>query len=371
MKLKLFSKEIHVTDSRDLYNGLRLVFAASALRNRDSFAKWYAQLDDCHVFADSGAEKGRRIITKAAQQGVDYLIERGHYDLTTELFISNYLAPYLTWPETSERWETHYDQILEDEAQQQEGRRQRREGRSRVVGGGFGISGAAKGMALAGVANVGWGLTHRIANGLGNMASGAARNRKLAQLLNDSAWSDSLSTSIMLDCFNVHFAVFDVLRQGGLQGVPEFLSNADVREKAERLKANLMAGKIPESKIGELLPDVLEGNPYDEEMYLFAMQRLGDADGELERYGQFHGIDVSAMKAELIRAAVEPLLGRTLPTSPRRPSRSRSLVRSSAVARLTMCRVFSKRLIPGHALMAVTPIPANSMHNGRAPSTPS
>lgn len=310
MKLKLFNAEIDITKGRTVYHELRGHFGAIPETAANDFRKAYKNLPDCHQFSTNGYDAGAHIIFSAAQVGVDYLIERGHYDLTLELFVEKYLGHYLGWGAAFDEWDEHYSGIIEQGEEMEALRRRRLQSRSRLVGGGFGVAGALKGIALAGAGNAAWGLAHGLRNAVGNASSRAAQQRQLEAFYNDRQNQDFLANAVREDAAMVPFAVLDFLAQKEGFAKPAFLSDPDLAERAARIKTNLIEGRIPLAKAPDVLPDILEGNPYNTESYVLALLTAGDPDQALEAYGRCHGIDVAALKHQQLLEQVDGLATR-------------------------------------------------------------
>lgn len=310
MKLKLFNAEIDITKGRTVYHELRGHFSAIPETAANEFRKAYKNLPDCHQFSANGYDAGAHIIFTAAQVGVDYLIERGHYDLTLELFVEKYLGHYLGWGAAFDEWDEHYSGIIEQGEEMEALRHRRLQNRSRLVGGGFGVAGALKGIALAGAGNAAWGLAHGLRNAVGNASSRAAQQRQLEAFYNDRQNQDFLANAVRDDAAMVPFAVLDFLAQKEGFAKPAFLSDPDLAERAARIKTNLVEGRIPLAKAPDVLPEILEGNPYNTESYVLALLTAGDPDQALEAYGRCHGIDVAALKHQQLLEQVDGLATR-------------------------------------------------------------
>lgn len=307
MKVKLYNAEVDITEERNAYREVRRRFANLPDAAVDQFNQAYRECGDCHQFADIGYAKGRQIIAAAAQVGVDYLIERGCYDLTHEVFVGQYLAPYLTWGAAFSEWDSVYAEIIAEGAEMEAHRQRRMQNRSRFVGGGFGIAGAVKGIAMAGAANAAWGMAHGLRNAIGSASTRAAQKKQLSAFFNDEQNRAFLANAIHLNVKAVHVAVFEFIVKNADGCMPAFLADLDLVERAVRLQRNLMDGKIPVSAAADVVPEILEGNPYDDNRYRLALSVLGDPDHELECYGLSHDIDVLDMKLQQIKTEINPL----------------------------------------------------------------
>ena len=80
----------------------------------------------------------------------------------------------------------------------------RKESRGRVVGGGFGLGGALKGMATAGTINAVTGMGHSVVNAVGNVSSSiSASNSKRSIYKDDDTFS--FLCQAVIDCLNSTF----------------------------------------------------------------------------------------------------------------------------------------------------------------------
>ncbi|MFP5390203.1 MAG: hypothetical protein ACLGI6_01460 [Gammaproteobacteria bacterium] len=308
MKLKLYNADIEITQARTVYDQVRSHFEDVPDAAVAHFLETYRSYTDCHQLADAGYAMGKQIIAGVAQLGVDYLVEHGFYDLTYDLFYTEYLAPYLGWSKAFSEWDDAYGDIIAEGAEMEAYRQRRMDNRARFVGGGFGISGAAKGIAMAGAANAAWGMAHGLRNAVAAARTRAAQKKDLSALLNNKQVRDFLADAIRMDTYAVHLAVFTFIVRNDNGEMPDFLGDDEKIERAARLQANMAEGKIPLSKAPDLIPEILEGNPYAQDRYRLALDVLGDPDNELQLYGHYHDTDVLAMKQQIIQREIEPLL---------------------------------------------------------------
>ena len=100
-------------------------------------------------------------------------------------FWSKYGKYFDYWSKAYDHLEEQYAAIVLDEKSMDEYRTLRRKTRGRVVGGGFGVGGALKGMAAAGAMNAAAGAAHMIVNGIGKIGSSFRSSSKLSAIFND------------------------------------------------------------------------------------------------------------------------------------------------------------------------------------------
>lgn len=175
----------------------------------------------------------------------------------------------------------------------QEGARRSRElakaNRGRFVGGGFGISGAAKGIAMAGAANLATGALYSVGNLLGNAVS-----KMSADLQCDRLFSSEKTITFLFDALKNDFLLgTDVLEEILVSCNGKSLENPFNNERLSKAKAimqNIKDNVIPESGQKKALVDVmLNDAPYYDELYLFAYEKFGDDNGNLIRFAEFFG----------------------------------------------------------------------------------
>ena len=119
-----------------------------------------------------GHADGVRFITSCLNTIVVTLIPKGYYKLDVDTILSEHGREiFKRWDELCEEIASSYNDINSWEQHEKDRREFRKNTRGRIVGGGFGISGAAKGMIGAGVANTATGLAHSMFNAVGNAST--------------------------------------------------------------------------------------------------------------------------------------------------------------------------------------------------------
>ena len=116
---------------------------------------------------------------------VQALISVGIVHIDVSEFIARYQDYYDYWNEAFDVVADQYAAIVCNQAQLNAYRKQRRENRSRLEGGGFGLAGAAKGIAVAETVNLAFGAAHMVFNGLGKLGSSIAASNKKNQILHN------------------------------------------------------------------------------------------------------------------------------------------------------------------------------------------
>lgn len=308
MTITLYGAEIDITEGRRTFTRLRNELIGTGDMAAEDFLGAFANLSGAHDAAAQGYEIGADIILRYARLGVDSLIKDGFYDVTLEHFYANYLSRYCSWDDAFAQWEAAYNEIIEAGEDMARYRQQRRDNRSRLVGGGFSILGAAKGIALAGAANMASGIAHGLVNTVGNARTRSSLANQLHALFLDN--QQFLANAVRNTVGCLYIAMFDFVRDRKGLDRPVFL-DAELSDRADRIKGNLIAGKIPSANVAEVVRDILEANPYDLNGYRLALTYAGDPLLELEQYGNNHDVDVLGLKRKLVATMVDPYLSKS------------------------------------------------------------
>ena len=137
-----------------------------------AFEKWWNGLWDCEDILKKFDKLASTIFSPILQCSIEILQEQKIYNLDSELFINKYASNYIE--ETIQILEEVHQTLhrIDDQYKQEVAYRElQKRYRSRVVGGGFGLGGALKGMATAAALNATSGMAHSLGNSIGNAGS--------------------------------------------------------------------------------------------------------------------------------------------------------------------------------------------------------
>ena len=174
-------------------------------------------------------------------------------------------------------------------------RQVRKESRGRVVGGGFGLGGAIKGMAQAGMMNAASGIAHSAFNAVGNVGSGIAASSDKAAIY--KKYKEPLKAALMQDLYDIRNAIRTALqKEAGI--VCKYVTDSEY-DKAKAIWNNYRLGRIPEEKKKEQIIEALTLNPYSIEIYDSIWEDYGDENGELRKMATYFGIPLEQQIAEI------------------------------------------------------------------------
>lgn len=194
-----------------------------------------------------------------------------------------------------------YAQYCEIRGDQENAKRSRefaKANRGRFVGGGFGIGGAAKGIAMAGAANLATGALYSVGNLLGNAVSKLG-----ADILCDRLFSSKETITFLRNALKNDFLIgTDVLEEILISCNGQAIANPFNNERLLKVKAimqNIKDNVIPDCQQKKALVETMMNDAaYYDELYLFAYEKFGDDDGNLLRFANFFGKKDIAEKIE-------------------------------------------------------------------------
>lgn len=160
------------------YNKYYVEYKELANKLTNQFVNHYKK--ECKSL-DDVVEKGIDIATSYLLQALESTVHNTIkkykiYELNLEDFVNQFYEPYMNFEEYTNIITDQYAEIVFAKEALEEYRKSRKNNRARIVGGGFGVKGAVKGMALAGTANMVSGAAHSIFNSFGKAISNAKIN---------------------------------------------------------------------------------------------------------------------------------------------------------------------------------------------------
>ncbi|MBR2215543.1 MAG: hypothetical protein IJ849_07275 [Selenomonadaceae bacterium] len=177
-----------------------------------------------------------------------------------------------------------YEKLTNEKLEAEAYRDYRKASRTRMVGGGFGVSGALQGMALAGTVNMATGAVHS----LFNLFDGAITNSSISSQMDEvyRAGQADIRAAVCNDVVNMLFVSYDIMSYTPFYGVND--------RKTNNIKKAIDGGEVPQSKLPMQVLKVLTSRVYDDNMYFWVYDLLGDPKGELAAFARFfHKEDVA------------------------------------------------------------------------------
>lgn len=276
----LYGKVLEVSQNLDLFNSYRLKFKELAKKctNRAE-AEYKTKIRDFISFIEFFPKIYSENIAPIIQRAVDVLVSEEIWTITPEAFFEQHISDFHLAIDD-------YNVILESANLTIQKNQQTAAGIMsfvpNLVGGGFGIKGALKGIAIAGTFNA-------VRDGIENSAVKNATNISPAQQaeLYGRIKPDVLINRVFADYWNVYHSLVWTLNQNGHE---IWWQTKDVDQKAKNIFKNLSNPNFPQDKVLDALIALLELNPYSPEYYEFAISRFGPSE-EITRIKEFFGYE--------------------------------------------------------------------------------
>lgn len=261
-----------------------------------AFNKWYGEQGDCKSVYNNDTQLLDRILTPIVDKAVDILNREGIYSVSSNMLINDYLyecfEPYdMALDEMMDK----LNQITQTQNRETAYRKVRKATRGKVVGGGFGLSGAIKGMATAGAINAATGAAHSMANIMGNMGSAIAASSNKSALFSDSkAPLREAFKSCIEECVFTLMLIIEKYTDISY----EYVTQKDIDE-SNAIYQNYISQKIPAPKRLEQIAFALQLNPFDLKLYKTIWKDFGDDSGDLREMAKYFEIPLDAYINEL------------------------------------------------------------------------
>lgn len=288
--LFVFGRPVMVSDALEAYNQYRKMFQEEADLAKARFYSLYQQNNSLDAVIANAPNQLHQSISPAVDACVKVLVEHNILTVDAARLEAQYPEIRDIWCEPYLKLYDHYAEIVLGQEELDRYRVARRESRARWSGGGFGLSGALQGAAMAGALNLVSGAGHMVFNGLGKIVSSISASSQKNQIFEDRETVENLAEGAWKAAFYLHFALIDCLAQTGADTLPASgVISQDAEKNAAAILNNARQMADPEQCRSAMIQSIQE-NPYQEDWYRFSLQQFGDQDGTLEKTAYYFGI---------------------------------------------------------------------------------
>lgn len=301
LTLPLLDKTVYFDTSIELYIALRKEFAKLgddfSKEFLDSFHSKYSNMD---TFVRDFPRDFSDIFKEAIDILNELLSEFQIFGITQDKLVS-YLNKYCcrTDLELREIME-QYEIIVGQQEGMREYRQARKDSRGRLVGGGFGLTGAAKGIAKAGAVNMATGALHSVGNAIGNMGSAISASNAKNRLLG-SGIDIYLAHAIKEDILNMHLVAVDIISARTGRNLCKF--TAEEEQQANKIWEDLERRVISNSNKRAAVIRMLTIFPFRENYYRTAVKLFPSEIEGMRDFIGFFGYDIDALYNAMIERA--------------------------------------------------------------------
>jgi len=306
--LPLGNSTIECSQKQNAYNTLRLKYQSLADNAKNDFLARFEQkfkdMDELHV---KFSQVAKTYLEKPIDIAIRDLVEMEVFDVDDESFLEKYLSPHISLEGDFSFVDDKYMEIALRADKLEAYRNAKSSSGPALIGGGFGVEGAAKGIAAATAVNLFVGALSGIINAGTKLTEAVEDNREKSGLYNSFQVRVHLANIIWESVFQTHCAYIDVVRER-FPGIEFENVSPENKVKSKAIFTNLLRGRIAEDRAESVVMESLRLNPYDSELYFFWLSQYGDASGDLEVVAQFYGIGSSLEKKMLEIESEERLL---------------------------------------------------------------
>lgn len=299
---KEFSLEIgniNVTKERNIYTVLRRKYYALAVESLNTFSNAYDTYNDCTDILEKTPKDFQVSIANVIDEIKKDLISIGKYDWDYETIYeyANQKGYFDSFYNPFDKISDKILSIYQDVEMQKQYREDRKNNRSRWVGGTFGgnaINAYSHQIDLA-ARNMAEGVAHSLFNMAGNAISKASANSDLKALFKNKKLKTSLMDGLFKTAFELHYIYVDLFSEAIDWDIPD---NDDC-QKSQRLLNNIKSGAISKDKANEVCQEIIDLNPYDLDIYEYLFSVYGDKNGKLQVLADYFGVNITDTKDDI------------------------------------------------------------------------
>ena len=289
---KLLGQTVDFSDAEERFCSLQFFSWDVGTQAREEFEEWYAQQGAITAVLKQYPDKVEELVKKYALNTLyDTLTGIGIYDVSKSAYIDRCLIISNVAIDTYDEAIDCYNNIVDQLEAEIEYRELRKACRGEVIGGGFGLGGAVKGIVTAGVINATTGAAHSIANSIGNAGSEDDANRRKEQLFHQSkeAFCRGITASVGDSVFE-HLLLVN-------EHIADYYVTAFDRDKSEGL---LESAKKIADKRKTLLIDAFTDCPWLYSIYEYILEEFPEERKATLAIAQRFKVDLSEKIEEII-----------------------------------------------------------------------
>ncbi len=276
----LYGEVLEIPQNMDIFNSYRLKFKELGQKYADrAKAQYNLKIRDFPSFVEFFPKIYTENLTPIVQRAVDILVSEGIWTVTFESLMDQQTDNF-------HHAIDDYNAILESANLTIQRNQEAVAGITslvpNLVGGGFGLKGAVKGIAMAGVFNA-------VRDGIENSAIKNAANISPAQQaeLFGRIKPDNIFCHIFADYGNVFISLIHILTQNG-QDI--WFQTSQANEQGKNIFKNLSNPNFPQDKVLGALIGLIKLSPYHPEYYEFAESHFGKSE-EVTKIKAYFGYD--------------------------------------------------------------------------------
>lgn len=214
------------------------------------------------------------------QKALDYLKAQGifSYDLGQVARASEKYV--FVWEELYQSIYADYANLEKSASREIAQRERQKENRGRVVGGGFGLKGAVKGMMTAGAINAATGAAYSAVNGVGNAVTNLGLSIEKNFVIKDSAMRTNIENAIIYDCTHIFWGLVELYNKARPNDPLPIYSDEDYHN-AGNIYDSIRGKDIPSNRLAAAVLEMLQTYPISIDFYRLAVESFPDEEDAL------------------------------------------------------------------------------------------
>lgn len=295
--------DINITEDRLNYNVMRQEFVKFASQAEAEFRQLYKQNTNLDAVIKNVSEQGATVFQQVVTEKVmPLIVQMGIYTIDEQAFLEKYyfvMNSNYSFDEAVLELSDVYFEIVLDKENLDAYRVARRESRGRLVGGGYGVAGATKGILLAGAGNMISGGLHRVANGMGSMITSIQVAGKKNKIFRNPDVLEKLAGEFYLSVFRLHYAFYDFVKLN-VNNIELRAVTRDEHQQASAILKNIQTNRVDQDKVIPLCAEVIKLNPYNYDVYKELLKRYGDKNNGVGELAELFGFNCITYKEFLL-----------------------------------------------------------------------
>lgn len=284
-KISLYGETFEISD-----NQMQELIQKSAFRfAADSYARlvqqYYKRCGSLEKVIKTFPEKLAHLYYTVSENAVDTLAKQ--YGIYTEdestIFQKLQELHGLEAVKALDDMNVHFLECMGEMEQASAYRQARKNARTQIRGGGFSLTGLAKGMAIAGAINLTTGAAHSIFNAIDGVITDNRIQAKIDSYYKNQLTENMLCAGIYNDVYRISDVILHCI------GIRHPYYTDERAEKARRLFAAIQAKRVPFSELRSSMATVLRDDPFNLPAFHFAVKVFGDEG--LSEYADFLGYE--------------------------------------------------------------------------------
>lgn len=291
IKFNLFGRTISFHKNIKPYIELRNMYELKAIDIAESFIK---NIDSRYYDLDGFIKKSPKdidsIYLKIIEGITSDLNSKGIFSINENHILEITSQIVGNWNILFNEIQKKHQELVGYQAEMIKYRTMKKNSRGRVIGGGFGLSGAVKGMATAGAINLTTGVVSSFFNSIGNANTASDVSSRKKAIFRNKEIRQNLKTAIYNDVLLMHYVHIDALNRFANISLPHF--SIEMIDRAEVIYQNIISNRIPKNALEDAFIELFKNNPFQNKYYYLALTHLHYPLSEYSEITQLFSIDL-------------------------------------------------------------------------------